>query len=167
MNTSGAQYANGASCTQLGTSLGAYTCMFDARSGQMLAQQNTVTSGSTNVVDAHVYSYDAAGRQTADAFTAGSLAPVVATRGYDSDSHIISQNIPRTIHRRPVATRASCSTTRGQPTDISRIIRCTLTPIALQHRTQRTGMAIRLLYVAFGGVMALYVEKLGFLGERR
>ena len=122
----------------------------------------TVTSGSTNVADAHVYSYDAAGRQTADSFTAGSLAPVVATRGYDSDSHIISQNIPSN-YSSPSGGYAGIVLNYAWAAD-GHLTNYSMYSDATSATTSYSAHwdGDTLLYVAFGGVMALYVEKLGF-----
>ena len=53
-------YANGASCT-VGSGSSGGQCTYDARSGQMLAQQQPYSI--YNYIASHAYGYDTAGKK--------------------------------------------------------------------------------------------------------
>ncbi len=185
LDQTGGPYANGAVCQQLNSpGLPTGSCTFDARSGQVLSQQQLVTpGGGPSFTSVQQYGYDAAGREVSDGLICGSAAAITETRSYDTDNHIIAQAIP------PLFTPAlsqSCGSDGGQQAlsytwDASgRLANFSTTsyyPGSTPSQTTSTESAHwdgdDLLYVGFpsGGTlngqpvytMELYIEKLGWL----
>jgi RHS repeat-associated protein len=165
------QYANGVSCTTVGE-----TCTFDSRSGEMLQQQALVTPGGGSPFYAvHAYTYDAAGRETADTLTCGSAAPLQATRSYDTDNHIIAQNIPASFSSNNSCTTQSPNAPNPEALSYSWAADGRLANFATTQYTGGTPPSTTnttaahwdgddLLYVSLEGVgLELYVEKLGWM----
>jgi RHS repeat-associated protein len=167
------QYANGVSCTTVGE-----TCTFDSRSGEMLQQQALVTpSGGSPFYAVHAYTYDAAGRETADTLTCGSAAPLQGTRAYDTDNHIIAQNIPTSFSSNNSCTTQSPNAPNPEALSYSWAADGRLANFATTQYTGGTPPSTTnasaahwdgddLLYVSLEGVgIELYVEKLGWLTQ--
>jgi len=172
------QYADGVSCTTVSAApFGNETCTFDSRSGQMLQQLAVVTPGGGSPFNAvHAYTYDAAGRETADTLTCGSAAPLQARRAYDSDNHITQQNIPATF-----SSNNSCTTQSPDAADqetlsyawgadgrLANFATTNYYPGGTPSQTTATQSAHwdgdDLLFVSLEGVgIELYVEKLGWM----
>jgi YD repeat-containing protein len=170
MNAVGAQYANGASCTAL-----VNACTYDSRSGEVLAQQTTVTPGGEPAFNAvHAFTYDAAGRETADSLTCGSGSAIVATRTYDTDNHIVAQNIPTLFTPNGSSPTTACNSSAsnypaGTAPSYSWDASGHLANYSVYYDYGGTTTSYSahwdgdtLLYVASDGGMILYVEKLGF-----
>jgi RHS repeat-associated protein len=123
----------------------------------------------------HAYTYDAAGRETADTLTCGSAAPLQATRPYDTDNHIIAQNIPTSFSSNNSCTTQSPNAPNPEALSYSWAADGRLANFATTQYTDGTPPSTTntsaahwdgddLLYVSLEGVgLELYVEKLGWM----
>ncbi len=157
------QYANGAVCTTIaGTSGG--QCTFDARSGEMLAQQQPYGSG---YIATHTYGYDAAGRETSDTEICGSTAEGTATRSYDTDNHITGQAIPQMFDPGfscgSTSNQTALSYTWGADGHLANFTNTQyVSGVAYPTTYSAHWDGNDVLYVAFNGIVYIYIEKLGY-----
>ncbi len=132
----------------------------------MLAQQQPY--GLNNTIAAHLYTYDSAGRQTSDTATCGGSAQGTATRTYDTDNHIIGQSIPQMFDPGfscgSVANQTAINYTWSADGHLANYTNTQYqngTPYAANYSAHWDGDD--LLYVAYDGLIFLYVEKLGVM----
>ena len=124
--------------------------------------------GLSDFIAGHTYAYDAAGRETSDTETCGSSPEGTATRTYDSDNHISTQNIPQLFDPgftcAATANQTALSYTwaaDGHLANFTNTQYVSGTPYTNNYSAHWDGDD--LLYVASGGAIYLYVEKLAVM----